>query len=192
MIFACQIDETNLGEDDMNPLRLRYKPQKKDIKYGPAPKHLVEAVRKELLRLVNLPDLDANLGMISRLANQADDLLCVVKAPEAVMRDEHEITVPGVASTSTNVETYGATIIREAITAMTGFQKAQAESPDRLVEAIATARREGMPDVAAALEAKLTGKPLDGARPVTGALPTVESFLPALPPAPKANGKRAS
>ena len=74
---------------------------------------------------------------------------------------------------------------------MTGFQKAQAESPDRLVEAIATARREGMPDVAAELETTLPGKRLDGERPVLGgALPPDESFLPALPAA-KANGKAA-
>jgi hypothetical protein len=121
-------------------------------------------------------------------------MLMCVKAPEAVMRGEHEITVPGVTSTAPNVETYGATIIREALSAMTGFQKAQAESPDRLVEAIAAARRAGMTDVAAELEKKLTGKALDGARPITGGPVTVESFLSPTPPAlaATANGKKAT
>jgi len=171
-IFACQIDETlGLGEDP--PMKLRYNPQKKDITYGPPPKHLVAAIRKELRRLLDLPDLDANLGAIGRFAMQADDLLMHVKAPEAVMRDEHEITLPAMPNTAPNVETYGATILRELVSG--GMQKHDAA--EHLVEAIATARRAGMPDVAAALEVKLTGKALDGARPVTGALPTVESLL---------------
>ena len=48
-----------------------------------------------------------------------------------------------------------------------------------------------MTDVAAALEAKLTGKSLDGARPIKTGMPTVEDFLtpPLALPAPKKNGK---
>lgn len=185
-IFACQIDET-LGE---TMPKLRYNPQKKDITYGSPPKHLVAAIRKELRRLVEMPDLDASLGQIGRFAMQADDLLMHVKAPEAIMRDEHAITLPATPNTAPNVETYGAIILKELVAGLQ--QQPKHDSPEHMVEAIATARRHGMTDVAAALEAKLTGKALDGERPVTGALPTVESFLPPLPPPPKKvwlNGK---
>lgn len=173
-MFVCQIDETQLGEEPM------FKPQKRDIKYSPAPKHLIEAVRKELRRLVELPDLDANLGMIGRFANQADDMLMCVKSPEAVMRDEHQVTVPGVVGTASNVETYGASILKQILPALASYQKAQQESPEALTYAIATARRAGMTDLAAELEKKLCGKSLDGDRPILGAattMPSIESYL---------------
>lgn len=172
------------------------KPPKKSITYGPAPKHLVEAVRKELRRLIDLPDLDANLGQIGRFANQADDMLMCVKSPEAVMRDEHGVTVPGVLQSPLqgNAETYGAAILRQIIPAIQGYQKTQNESPVMLVHAIANARQAGMTDVAAELEKKLTGKALDGDRPVDSIKSLTEDYcLPALPSAPKKkNGKAAA
>ncbi len=168
-----------------------FKPQRRDIQYGPAPKHLVEAVRKELRRLVEQPDLDAHLGMIGRLANQADDMLMCIKSPEAVMRDEHGVEVPGIVSTANNVETYGAAILRQLIPALSGYQKAQQESPESLVHAITTARRAGMTDVAAELEKKLCGKALDGKRPISSPFATVDDYLPPLPVAtlPKADNE---
>ena len=139
--------------------------KKKNIVYGPAPKHLVKAVRDELRRLIELPDLDANLGTIARFAHQADDMLMCVKAPEAVMRDEHNVMVPGILQGAPNAETYGATILRQLLPAIQNFNKQ--ESPSMLVDAIANARRLGMTDVAAELEKKLTGgKALDGERPI--------------------------
>jgi hypothetical protein len=169
--FACQIDETMTGDESMSLTLPRPKPpKKKTIEYGPAPKHLVEAVRKELRRLVDLPDLDANLGMISRFAMQSDDMLTSVKAPKAIMRAEHEVTIPGVTDAPGNVETYGANFLRTIFAQIGAQQSAAMQSPEMLVGAIAAARRDGMTDVAGALEKKLLGQPLDGARPVDGAV----------------------
>lgn len=143
---------------------LKYKPQKRDIKYGPAPKGLVEAVRVELLKLVKAKDFEDHLGEISRLANQADDMLMCLKAPEAVMKSEHNVIVPGVMSAPSNVETYGATMIREVMAAVQ--DQGKKTSPEDLVRAIALAREHGMTDLSAELEVKLTGKKLDGKRPM--------------------------
>ena len=166
MNFVCQIDETMMGEDSMLNLPRPKAEKKKDIQYGPAPKYLIAAVRKHLQHLVDLPDLDANIGAIGRFANQAEDLLSITKAPMAVMRGEHEVTVPGVADSPTGIEAYGAQIIRQIIPALSNFQKAQNEGPEAMVNAIAIARRCGMDDVAAEMEKKLLGKALDGERPV--------------------------
>ncbi len=166
-----------------------------------APNHLVEAVREELIRLVEMPNHESNLGQIARFARAADDMLIIVKAPEAVMRDEHAIlgataVTPAVAANG--AETYGASILRQLIPALQSYQKAQYETPEALVHAITLARRNGMTDVAAELEKKLTGKPLDGERPVKSDVFTVD--LPALTSAPhdgpkpeeKKNGKSTS
>lgn len=142
------------------------KKQKQDIQYGPAPKALVRAVRAELQRLINLPELDQNLGMIGRFAHQADDMLMCVKDPVAIMKNEHGVTVPGVASEASNVETYGASVIRQILPALVGYQKAQQETPYMLVQALVSARQAGMTDVSAELEKKLLGKSLDGKRPI--------------------------
>ena len=178
----------------MLPLPMpKFRPKKKHISYGSAPKHLVEAIRKELRRLVDEPDLDANLGMIGRFANEADDMLSMIKSPEAVMRDEHEITLPGVIGTASNVETYGANILRQIIPALKDYQRAQTETPESLTYAIATARRAGMTDLAAELEKKLLGKALDGDRPVVGAatsLPSIQSYLLAADAESKGGGKK--
>jgi hypothetical protein len=151
--------------------------------------NVVESIREVLLALVRKPDLDAHLGQIARAARQADDLLVVIKAPEAVMRDEHALlgvtatTVPAIA---TGPETYGASILRQLIPALQDFRKAQNETPEAMVHAITLARRNGMTDVAAELEKKLTGKPLDGARPVSSGILGIDTYLPpTLKPLPK-------
>jgi len=172
--FTCQIDETLMGEEDEEALMsLRRKPKVKSIEYGPAPKFLVEAVRKQLRLMIEMPDLDANLGNIGRFAMQSDDMLTVVKAPKAVMRDEHAVTLPGTPDMPPNVETYGANFLRTLVSEFTAHQSAALQSPEMLVSAIAAARRDGMPDVAAELEKKLLGKGLDAARPVGGTLPAL-------------------
>jgi hypothetical protein len=178
-VHICTIDETDqIGEEDMvMPLpALKYKPQKKDIKYGPAPKQLVDAVRAEMLKLVKAKDFEDQLGTIGRLANQAGDLLMCLKTPEAVMKNEHGIVVPGVLSAPSNVETYGATMIREIMGAVQSQGKK--DSPEDLVRAIALAREHGMTDLSAELEVKLTGKKLDGKRPMKRAgVKTAEDYL---------------
>lgn len=143
-----------------------------------APEHLVEAIRIELKKLVEMPDLDVHLGEIARVAHQADDLLVCLKSPEAVMQGEHAITAMpsvGLAVGPNNPETYGATMLRQLVEAFSNKKK---DSADDLVEAIATARREGMTDIAAELEQKLLGKKLEGEKPVTSLEPpTVEDYL---------------
>lgn len=178
--FVCTIDETMMGEEFINvKLSRRKPPQKRDIDYGPAPKHLVEAIRKQLITLVNLPDLEDHLGTIGRFANQAEDVLMVIKPATAVMRAEHEITVPGAPEGANTLEAYGANVLRELISGVSNIQKSAMESPESLTMAIATARRHGMHDVAAALEKKLVGHTLDGARPVDG---SIASYLAPLSP----------
>ena len=172
-VFTCQIDETSMGEEDEEEpmsLSLRRQPKVKSIEYGPAPKFLVEAVRKQLRLMIEMPDLDANLGNIGRFAMQSDDMLTIVKAPKAIMRDEHAVTLPGTPDMPSNVETYGANFLRTIVAQLTAHQNSALQSPEMLVSAIAAARRDGMPDVAAELEKKLLGKGLDGARPVGGTI----------------------
>ena len=172
-VFTCQIDETSMGEEDEEEpmsLSLRRQPKVKSIEYGPAPRFLVEAVRKQLRLMIEMPDLDANLGNIGRFAMQSDDMLTIVKAPKAIMRDEHAVTLPGTPDMPPNVETYGASFLRTIVAQLTAHQNSALQSPEMLVSAIAAARRDGMPDVAAELEKKLLGKGLDGARPVGGTI----------------------
>jgi hypothetical protein len=188
-VFTCQIDESSMGEEDEEEpmsLSLRRKPKVKSIEYGPAPKFLVEAVRKQLRLMIDMPDLDANLGNIGRFAMQSDDMLTIVKAPKAIMRDEHAVTLPGTPDMPPNIETYGANFLRTLVAEFTAHQNAGLQSPEMLVSAIAAARRDGMPDVAAALEKKLLGKGLDGARPVGGTIAALMAEHGIEMPAPEA------
>jgi hypothetical protein len=186
-VHICNSDDmNNLGDENMAitlPIPPKKK-QKRDIKYGRAPKALVEAVRKQLHVLVESDKLEDDLGTLSRFANQADDMLMMLRAPEAVMRSDHDITVPGIFGQSNNAETYGAQIFRQLIPALSGWQKAQQETPEAMVRSIEMARAAGMVDVAAALETKLLGHPLDGERPIAFRradavlpAPTIEQYL---------------
>jgi len=197
-MFVCTIDESMMGEESMNlKLSKRKTPQKRDIDYGPAPKHLVEAIRKQLLTLVNLPDLEDHLGTIGRFANQAEDTLMVIKPATSIMRAEHEVTMPAAPEGANTLEAFGANFLRELISGVSGIQKGAMESPESLTMAIATARRHGMHDLAAALETKLVGHPLDGARPVDGSIasylappPSIETPA-ALPAGKKKRAKKS-
>jgi len=145
--------------------------------YAPAPAHLVEAIRTELKKIVDDPKLEHRLSELGRIANQSDDLLMCLRAPEAVMFGEHKVLNPGpIGVMPNNAETYGAQMMRQIIAAWQEYQKTSKESPDNLVEALATARREGMTDIAAELEQKLLGRKLDGEKPVDKA-PTVQDYL---------------
>ena len=157
----------------------------KHVPYGPKSKGLTDAIRKELRRLIDAPDLD--LGRIGHMALQADDLLSFTSTPEDVMRGKQTPVPPigwdtnpnlgGASMATTGAETYGATVIRELVPALKSMMQGQKETPESLTYAIATARRHGMMDVAAELELKLVGKKLDGKRPVEGKLKSVEDFL---------------
>jgi len=167
--------------------------KKRSPTYAPPPPALLDAIRVELKKLVDDPELDRNLGHIATFASQADDLLAVVKAPEAVMRDENELTIPGVALAPPNAETYGATVIRAVVDAVEKWQKREQETPASLVSAIALARSSGMTDVAAELEERLTGKRLDGGRPCSIGLADAQKGVEMLAadgqaPPPEVNG----
>ena len=182
--YVCTNSEIGFEEENfMAQLQMpRMKHKGKHVPYGPKSKGLTDAIRKELRRLIDEPDLD--LGRIGHMALQADDLLVFTSTPEDVMRGKQ--TIPnGIAwdpnlsgaSPMSSAETYGATVIRELVPALKSMLQGQKETPDALVYAIATARREGMTDLAAELEHKLVGKRLDGKRPVEGRA-TVEDYLP--------------
>lgn len=184
----------------------RFNPEKKDFKYGKPPKSIIEAVRKELRKLLDAPDLEDRLGEIGRAALQADDFVMCFRAPEVRMHAEHKITLPGVVSSPTNAETYGATVIREVMAAARDWKTTEAQrdfdKPTEIILAMTAARQAGMTDVSAELEKKLLGKQLNGPRPVDSvgglplpAQPDRTAALPALPPseldrAPKKKGSR--
>jgi hypothetical protein len=129
-----------------------------------------------------LDESEPNLSAISRFAHRADDLLLQVKAPVVAMRsvsgstDPEQpsfppypgVVMPGSIGAMGSAETYGATVIRELLPALKSFVQTKNETPEALVLAIATARREGMTDLAMELEQKLVGKKLEGARPIHG------------------------
>jgi hypothetical protein len=136
-------------------------------KVGSAPKHLIEAIRIELKKIVEAEDLEDRLDELGRVANQSCDLISCLKSPEAIMRHEHRILGGGGPITlPNNSETYGAQILRQIIPALQEYQRANKETLEAITEALAVARREGMVDVAAELEKKLLGKKLEGEKPI--------------------------
>jgi len=177
--YICTNSEVNWGVEDFMVQMPRMKHKGKHVPYGPKSKGLTDAIRKELRRLIDAPDLD--LGRIGHMALQADDLLAFTSTPEDVMRGKQAMENglnPNIGTTMSGAETYGATVIRELIPALKGMMQGQKETPESLTYAIATARRHGMMDVAAELELKLVGKKLDGQRPVEGKMPSMVDYLP--------------
>lgn len=82
-------------------------------------------------------------------------------------------------------ETFGARVIQEIVAVLpklVGARPTQMQSPEALVHALVMARAHGMTDVAAELETKLVGRPLDGERPVlTGIEPYIALTVPEPP-----------
>lgn len=176
-------------------------------------KELVSALRKELHSLVEDDALGHNLERISVISKRAADLVMALRSPEETWkkhRGHHLIpsfgggvspdfaeefgssgySIGSSGSTTTmpsptamGVETYGSSVIKQILPALKEYQQAMKETPQALVDAIATARRMGMIDVAAELEKKLCGKSLDGDRPISSGLATIDDYLP---PKPKA------
>jgi len=158
------------------------------------PKHLVEAIRKELRAMTEGAELDVDLSRIAKFADRAQEMLLSITDPVARMKRRYSLTPfssnpsPDVAEemgmampampTVGGVETYGASILRQIIPALKEYQQAQKETPGALVDAIASARRMGMTDVASELEKKLCGKPLEGARPIGTGFPLLSSPEP--------------
>ena len=187
VVNAYVCTSSDMGYEEENFMVQPRMKHRKHVPYGPASKGLIEAIRKELRRLIDAPDLD--LGRIGHMALQADDLLSFTSTPEDVMRGKQ---IPGAPlepnfANVGSAETYGATVIRELVPALKGMMQGQKETPESLTWAIATARRAGMTDLSAELEQKLVGKKLDGERPVEGKLKSVEEYLDEVTPVTRAS-----
>jgi len=171
-------------------------------------KELVSALRKELRSLVEDDALGHNLERISVISKRAADLVMALRSPEETWKKHRGHTLipsfgggvspdfaeefgssgysigSGTATTmpsptAMGVETYGSSVIKQILPALKEYQQAMKETPQTLVDAIATARRMGMTDVAAELEKKLCGKSLDGERPIgSGFVTTIDDYLP--------------
>lgn len=189
--YVCTSEEMGFGEfEEEYPMAQIQMPRAKKhhsgkhVPYGPKSKGLTDAIRKELQRLLDAPDLD--LGRIGHMALQADDLLSFTSTPEDVMRGKQAAVPPvgwdgntiGGLTPMSSAETYGATVIRELVPAFKSMMQGQKETPETLTYAIAAARRAGMTDLAAELELKLVGKKLDGERPIDGKIASIEDYLP--------------
>jgi hypothetical protein len=178
VVNAYVCTSSDMGYEEENFMVQPRMKHRKHVPYGPSSKGLIEAIRKELRRLIDAPDLD--LGRVGHMALQADDLLSFTSTPEDVMRGKQSPGAPiepNLGSMS-SAETYGATVIRELVPALKSMMQGQKETPESLTWAIATARRAGMTDLAAELELKLVGKKLDGERPVEGKMKSIEDYLP--------------
>lgn len=81
-------------------------------------------------------------------------------------------------------ETFGSNVMRQLMDALPKLIGDQRMTPEKLVSAIADARRFGMTDVAAGLEKKLLGSALDGSRPVSDpvVVPASRAFPPIVTP----------
>lgn len=137
-----------------------------------ASEHLAEALRTELRAILDNEGKPFDLQVARHVydfAIAAKDLLTVsVRSVEDAMRvvadnkgamesltGPDEPPPPEVAS-----ETFGARILRELFALLPTIRKDH-EDPAAIVAAIADARERGMPDLAAKLEQKLIGTPLE-------------------------------
>jgi hypothetical protein len=138
-----------------------------------ASEHLAEALRVELRTILENGGKPFDLQVARHVydfAIAAKDLLTVsVKSVEDAMRvvadnkgamesltGPDEPPPPEVAS-----ETFGARILRELFALLPSMLPKNNEDPLTIVAAIADARERGMPDLAAKLEQKLIGTPLE-------------------------------
>lgn len=111
-------------------------------------------------------------------AKQAKALMCTT-SDLAQMGDGGEDDSMGIGAMGGgyNSETFGARMLREALELFPAMMRQQRRSPTELTLALATARREGMTDVAKALEAELlgaaSGEPAAPVHPYSALLPVI-------------------
>lgn len=129
-----------------------------------------EAMRDEMRRILDDGEFTVtSCSTLMRMAEAARDFLRAnaVKPEDLTTDQESGADVIGIGPAAPVAETFGSKMIRELLAAMPDLVRMQRENPGSLVQAIAMARSQGMPDVAAALEKRLVGARLDGARPVS-------------------------
>jgi len=145
------------------------------------PKALVRAVRAELRALLD-GDLEDNLTQVEQVAVLARELFMSIRGPGAqftrgmptpIMTGQ---AVGGSMMTNysggsgvvyptsySNPEQFGASAIRQLVNLVPEIMSAQANSPDKLMAAIALAQEKGHDDIARALKKKLMGEVPDAA-----------------------------
>ena len=137
-----------------------------------ASERLAETLRAELRAILDNDGKPFDLQVARQVydfAIAAKDLLTVsVKSVEDAMRvvaDNNgameSLTGPNEAPPEVASETFGARILRELFALMPSVLPKNNEDPLTIVAAIADARDRGMPDLAAKLEQKLIGTPLE-------------------------------
>lgn len=148
---------------------------------------LTEAIHETIKELAAAPTTPGNLMKLEQFVRISREQLVVLKQPEALRRppklssasmvaygnnpgydaplpDEDTgvtTTFPMTSNPINSVETFGATIVREVIPALTAMMHPKPiefpMDPVRAIEAIAKAKKAGLHDVAAALKEKLIG-----------------------------------
>lgn len=146
---------------------------------------LEEAIHETIKELAAAPTTPGNLMKLEQFIRISREQLVVLKQPEALRRrprlssasmaygdnpgydapladaDSGFTTVTMTSNPINSVETFGATIVREVIPALTAMMHPKPiefpMDPVRAIEAIAKAKKAGLHDVAAALKEKLIG-----------------------------------
>jgi hypothetical protein len=134
------------------------------------PEAIIEALRAEFRILVD-GDLVDNLMQVEQLAVKTRALFLTMRGVETVMMGRSVLAnvplsnqmLPGVGYGGPNVEQFGASAIRQVVEhlpdVVSRLADALANSPARQIDAIATARRNGMHDMADQLEKRLLAPP---------------------------------
>ena len=180
------------------------KRQRKAPASAAKPPPMVDAIQAKLIAIASEPVTPASLMRLEQTARLSRELLVVDKQPEALRRrnkisnisygsnpgydapiyDDNSVSM---ITPSDSAETFGATIIREAIPALTAMMAPKPlpewpMDPVRAIEAIQKAKKAGLHDVAAQLKEKLMGRPM-GTPVVLSA--KAEPIKPSLPPSKK-------
>ncbi len=141
------------------------------------PKGLIRAVRAELQALLR-GNLEDNLTQVEQVAVRARELFMSIKGPgsqfvrggptQSVMTVNGPQIIGGSAASYSggsavfpasysNPEQFGASAIRQLVNLVPEIMSAQANTPDKLMAAIALAEEKGHDDIAKALKKKLMG-----------------------------------
>jgi hypothetical protein len=141
------------------------------------PKALVRAVRAELRALLD-GNLEDNLTQVEQVAVRARELFMSIRGPGAqftrgmstpIMTGQASGMLTNFQSSSgvvypasySNPEQFGASAIRQLVALVPEIVNAQANTPDKLMAAIALAEEKGHHDIAKALKKKLMGDSVD-------------------------------
>jgi hypothetical protein len=134
---------------------------------------LHEAMRADLRKILDEGDFTGGmLKNLIRKAKAAQQYMMadgLIAAGGDILNDDLDQPAPGYGTGlilggapsspfGLNSETFGAKVLREGIAAISEIEKTKRDTPERLVDAIAAAKENGLPDVAAALTRRLLGK----------------------------------